>query len=97
MFLRFAHWGDIVNVKMGVSDLDRQIEQLMRCEIISEKEVKDLCSKAREILMEESNVQKVDSPVTVCLFFFTLLFLLYEMKSNKNNRYVVIFMDNFMI
>jgi serine/threonine-protein phosphatase 4 catalytic subunit len=51
---------------MGVSDLDRQIEQLLRCEIISEKEVKDLCLKAREILMEESNVQRVDAPVTVC-------------------------------
>mmetsp|Transcript_30629 Transcript_30629/g.47666 ORF Transcript_30629/g.47666 Transcript_30629/m.47666 type:complete len:308 (-) Transcript_30629:232-1155(-) len=50
----------------GVSDLDRQIEQLLRCEIISEKEVKDLCLKAREILMEESNVQRVDAPVTVC-------------------------------
>jgi len=47
----------------GASDLDRQIEQLLRCEIISEKEVKDLCAKAREILMEESNVQRVDAPV----------------------------------
>lgn len=48
------------------SDLDRQIEQLRRCEIISESEVKSLCSKAREILLEESNVQRVDAPVTVC-------------------------------
>lgn len=48
------------------SDLDRQIEQLRRCEIIKESEVKALCSKAREILVEESNVQRVDSPVTVC-------------------------------
>ncbi|XP_059086024.1 serine/threonine-protein phosphatase 4 catalytic subunit [Tigriopus californicus] len=48
------------------SDLDRQIEQLRRCEIIKECEVKALCSKAREILVEESNVQRVDSPVTVC-------------------------------
>ncbi|XP_066934294.1 serine/threonine-protein phosphatase 4 catalytic subunit B [Clytia hemisphaerica] len=48
------------------SDLDRQIEQLRRCEIISEQEVKALCAKAREILIEESNVQRVDSPVTVC-------------------------------
>ena len=46
-------------------DLDRQIEQLRRCEIIKESEVKALCSKAREILVEESNVQRVDSPVTV--------------------------------
>lgn len=47
------------------SDLDRQIEQLKRCEIIQEAEVKALCAKAREILVEESNVQRVDSPVTV--------------------------------
>lgn len=47
------------------SDLDRQIEQLKRCEIIRESEVKALCAKAREILVEEGNVQRVDSPVTV--------------------------------
>lgn len=47
------------------SDLDRQIEQLKRCEIIKESEVKALCAKAREILVEEGNVQRVDSPVTV--------------------------------
>lgn len=43
----------------------RQIEQLRRCEVIKESEVKALCAKAREILVEESNVQRVDSPVTV--------------------------------
>ena len=48
------------------SDLDRQIEQLRNCEIIKESEVKALCAKAREILIQESNVQRVDSPVTVC-------------------------------
>ena len=48
-----------------MSDLDRQIEQLRRCEVIKESEVKTLCAKAREILVEESNVQRVDSPVTV--------------------------------
>ena len=47
------------------SDLDRQIEQLKRCEYIKEAEVKSLCAKAREILVEESNVQRVDAPVTV--------------------------------
>ena len=45
----------------------RQIEQLHKCEIIKESEVKALCAKAREILAEESNVQRIDSPVTVCL------------------------------
>lgn len=44
---------------------DRQIEQLVQCEPISEEQVKRLCIKAREILIEESNVQVVDSPVTV--------------------------------
>lgn len=45
----------------------RQIEQLRRCEVIKESEVKALCAKAREILVEESNVQRVDSPVTVSI------------------------------
>ena len=51
----------------STSDLDNQIERLRRCEFIKESEVKSLCAKAREILIEESNVQKVDAPVTVCL------------------------------
>uniref|UniRef100_A0A672NMN7 Serine/threonine-protein phosphatase 4 catalytic subunit B n=1 Tax=Sinocyclocheilus grahami TaxID=75366 RepID=A0A672NMN7_SINGR len=50
-----------------MSDLDRQIDQLRRCELIKENEVKALCAKAREILVEESNVQRVDSPVTVSI------------------------------
>ncbi|CAM0950886.1 unnamed protein product [Alopecurus aequalis] len=51
---------------MGTSDLDRQIEQLKRCEPLAEAEVKALCLKAMEILVEESNVQRVDAPVTIC-------------------------------
>ena len=43
----------------------RQIERLLRCEYISEEQVKRLCIKAREILIEEANVQVIDSPVTV--------------------------------
>jgi hypothetical protein len=50
---------------MGYSDMDRQIEQLNRCEPLTEAEVKALCLKAMEILVEESNVQRVDAPVTV--------------------------------
>eukprot|EP00123_Amoebidium_parasiticum_P019588 comp27258_c0_seq1/m.47148 comp27258_c0_seq1/g.47148 ORF comp27258_c0_seq1/g.47148 comp27258_c0_seq1/m.47148 type:complete len:308 (-) comp27258_c0_seq1:351-1274(-) len=50
----------------SLSDLDRQIEMLRRCELIKEAEVKAICAKAREILVEESNVQRVDSPVTIC-------------------------------
>lgn len=47
------------------SDLDEQIEKLKRCDLIKESEVKALCAKAREILVEEANVQRVDLPVTV--------------------------------
>jgi len=50
----------------STSDVDKWIEQLKRCEHIKESEVKMLCAKAREILVEEGNVQSVDSPVTVC-------------------------------
>lgn len=50
----------------STSELDQQIEQLMKCEIIKESDVKSLCNKAMEILMEESNVQHVDAPVTIC-------------------------------
>ena len=78
---------DNLLARMGdTSDLDQQIEQLRKCEVIKESDVKILCAKAREILgrkyetdeldslsvillqflVEESNVQRVDSPVTVC-------------------------------
>lgn len=49
----------------SVSDLDEQIERLKKCEYLKESEVKSLCDKAREILIDESNVQRVDAPVTV--------------------------------
>ncbi|WAR02468.1 PP4C-like protein [Mya arenaria] len=38
------------------SQVVRQIELLRQCKIIKESEVKSLCAKAREILVEESNV-----------------------------------------
>lgn len=46
--------------------LDKNIELLKKCEIIKESEVKELCEKAKEILFEESNVQYIEAPVTVC-------------------------------
>ena len=49
-----------------MSELDGWIEQLRRCEILAESDVKKLCEKAVEILVEESNVQRVDAPVTLC-------------------------------
>jgi serine/threonine-protein phosphatase 2A catalytic subunit len=51
--------GDIMNI-------DKYIEQLFDCKLLTELEVKHLCEKAKEILIEESNVQPVRAPVTVC-------------------------------
>ncbi len=51
--------------RLMASSLDAQVEQLRRCEYLKEGDVKSLCQKAREILVDESNVQRVDAPVTV--------------------------------
>jgi serine/threonine-protein phosphatase 4 catalytic subunit len=51
---------------MGGSELDQWIEQLKRCQPLKETEVKQLCNKALELLVEESNVQRVEAPVTIC-------------------------------
>jgi serine/threonine-protein phosphatase 4 catalytic subunit len=48
-----------------MQNLDEQIERLKKCEYLKESEVKGICDKAREILIDESNVQRVDAPVTV--------------------------------
>ena len=37
-------------------DVNQWIEQLKKCEYIKESEVKALCNRAKEILLEESNV-----------------------------------------
>ncbi|GBF89573.1 hypothetical protein Rsub_02291 [Raphidocelis subcapitata] len=47
-------------------DLDGQIGQLLQCKPLAEEQVKALCAKAKEILMQEANVQPVRCPVTVC-------------------------------
>ncbi|KAF3938066.1 hypothetical protein ABW19_dt0203445 [Dactylella cylindrospora] len=49
-----------------MSDLDEAIEQLRQCRPIPELQVREICFKAREILIEEANVQIVDAPVTIC-------------------------------
>jgi len=52
---------------MQAFDINTWYETLKRCGYIKEAEVKALCNKAKEILIEESNVQHVESPVTVSL------------------------------
>jgi hypothetical protein len=45
----------------------RAIAQLRACRPIPEAQVRELCHKARELLIEEGNVVKVTAPVTVRL------------------------------
>jgi hypothetical protein len=48
------------------ADFDRRaIQQLRACRPIPENQVRELCYKARELLIEEGNVVGVDAPVTV--------------------------------
>ena len=70
-------------------DVNQWIEQLKKCEYIKESEVKALTNRAKEILLEESNVQIVESPVTVSIHLFPLNKFL--------NRSVATFMASFTI
>ncbi|KAG8997360.1 hypothetical protein FRB90_012516 [Tulasnella sp. 427] len=45
---------------------DQWIEQLLTCQFLPEADMRIMCDKVRNILMEESNVQPVSSPVTIC-------------------------------
>ena len=47
-------------------DIDRILEDLVNLNLPKEIEVDMLCTKAKEILAEESNVQYINSPVTIC-------------------------------
>jgi serine/threonine-protein phosphatase 2A catalytic subunit len=47
-------------------DLDTAITLLQDCKLLSEKQVKELCEKAKGILEPEKNVHSVRSPVTIC-------------------------------
>jgi hypothetical protein len=60
-----------------MDEVDCWITSLMTCKLLPESEIKKLCEKvlsqyvsltrqAREILVTESNVQAVHTPVTVC-------------------------------
>ncbi|KAI0470250.1 putative serine/threonine protein phosphatase [Xylaria cf. heliscus] len=49
-----------------MSDLDKAIAQLRACRPIPEAQVREVCHKARELLIEEGNVVTVTAPVTIC-------------------------------
>eukprot|EP01083_Nonionella_stella_P077734 212390_1 len=79
-------------------DLDRWVEMGKRCELLPENDLKKLCDIVKDILMEESNVQPVSSPVTVCGDihgqYFDLLELFKHGGECPNTRYI--FMGDFV-
>ena len=49
-----------------MDNLDAQIQRVLEFEVLSEAECKALCEKVKEVLQQESIVQPVRAPVTVC-------------------------------
>ncbi|KIO01301.1 hypothetical protein M404DRAFT_28840 [Pisolithus tinctorius Marx 270] len=64
---------------------NKWIAQLMKCQHLPEQDMKILCDAVRAILLEESNIQPVSTPVTLCgdihAQFWDLLELLREGSS----------------
>ncbi|ODM98307.1 Serine/threonine-protein phosphatase 6 catalytic subunit [Orchesella cincta] len=51
---------------MNEAELDEWISQVKECKYLTETQLKKLCFMVSEILIEESNIQPVSSPVTIC-------------------------------
>ena len=69
----------------GSGDVQKWIEKLLALERLTEEEVKQLCERARTVFMEESNMQTVQCPVTVCGDVHGQWHDLIELFSNGGN------------
>ena len=49
-----------------MADLDSWIEIVRNCKYLPENDLKQLCDIVCDLLLEESNIQPVSTPVTVC-------------------------------
>lgn len=78
--------------------VDGWLEKIRRCEHLTESELKQLCDMVKTIMSEESNVQSVSGPVTVCGDihgqFFDLLQLFKIGGQVPDTKYV--FMGDFV-
>lgn len=50
----------------GQCDIDAWLEKVKGGGILPERDLRLLCEKIKELLIEESNVQPVRAPVTIC-------------------------------
>jgi serine/threonine-protein phosphatase PP1-1 len=53
------------NLRPGAG-LDEWLEEAKQCHYLPEPVMKQLCEMVKEVLMEESNIQPVVTPVTIC-------------------------------
>lgn len=78
--------------------VDGWLEKLQRCEHLLESELKQLCDLVKAVMIEESNVQPVSGPVTVCGDihgqFFDLMELFRKGGQIPQTRYI--FMGDFV-
>ena len=58
----------IINLKKmsGPTDIDNWLATVKDGGVLPERDLRILCEKIKEILIEESNVQPVSAPVTIC-------------------------------
>lgn len=79
-------------------DIDKWVEQVKECKYLEEKDLKELCERVKELLLEESNVQPVSSPVAVCGDihgqFYDLIELFEQGGNVPDTRYI--FMGDFV-
>ena len=75
-------------------EIDDYLNRLTNKQILTERETRLICEKAKEILLEESNVQPVKAPVTVCGDihgqFFDVLELFKQGGEIPNTNYIFI-------
>ena len=50
----------------GPTDIDNWLATVKDGGVLPERDLHILCEKIKEILIEESNVQPVSAPVTIC-------------------------------
>lgn len=79
-------------------NLDKWVEHVRECKYLEEPDLKALCEMVKELLLEESNVQPVASPITLCGDihgqFYDLLELFRTGGELPNTNYV--FMGDFV-
>ena len=71
---------------------DKWLEDLRQLKCLSERDLKQLCEKAKEIFIEESNVQNVSAPVIICGDIHGQIYDLLELFKKggdiPNSRYI---------